>query len=205
MNSRRLLVIAEILLLIVGFISLGWAGFVTARRLADNSWQDYRFEQSVQGSKTSLYGYLKYFLERKKPSRPETEQPTETADAVKRPAPKTRKLKANELIGRIEIPRVKVSAIVREGADTKTLSRAVGHVPYTSLPGREGKCGRSRPSGYLLPWFARRPSGRHHPDCHHGRRLFVRSGQDENRLAEECRGSRPYSGETSHASHLLSI
>ena len=47
MNSRRLLVIAEVLLLIVGFISLGWAGFVTARRLADNSWQDYRFEQSV--------------------------------------------------------------------------------------------------------------------------------------------------------------
>ena len=141
MNSRRLLVIAEVLLLIVGFISLGWAGFVTARRLADNSWQDYRFEQSVDRSKTSLYGYLKYLLQRKKPSRPETEQPTETADAVKRPASKTRKLKANELIGRIEIPRVKVSAIVREGADTKTLSRAVGHVPYTPLPGEKGNVG----------------------------------------------------------------
>ncbi len=33
MNSRRLLVIAEVLLLILGFISLGWAGFVTARRI----------------------------------------------------------------------------------------------------------------------------------------------------------------------------
>ena len=45
------------------------------------------------------------------------------------------------LIGRIEIPRVQVSAIVREGVDNKTLRRAVGHVPGTALPGKPGNIG----------------------------------------------------------------
>ena len=31
--------------------------------------------------------------------------------------------------------------MVKEGADTKTLSRAVGHVPYTALPGEKGNVG----------------------------------------------------------------
>lgn len=39
------------------------------------------------------------------------------------------------LMGRIEIPRLGVSAIVLEGVDNKTLRRGVGHIPETSLPG----------------------------------------------------------------------
>lgn len=42
------------------------------------------------------------------------------------------------VIGRVEIPRVGVSAMVREGDDVKTLRRAVGHVPGTALPGERG-------------------------------------------------------------------
>jgi sortase A len=42
------------------------------------------------------------------------------------------------LIGRLEIPRLGVEAIVAEGTDSKTLRRAVGHVPTTSLPGEAG-------------------------------------------------------------------
>jgi sortase A len=38
----------------------------------------------------------------------------------------------------IEIPRLRMSAIVREGADEETLELAVGHVPGTALPGEEG-------------------------------------------------------------------
>jgi sortase A len=41
-------------------------------------------------------------------------------------------------IARIEIPRLGVRAIVREGADAKTLSRAVGLVPGTAYPGEAG-------------------------------------------------------------------
>lgn len=42
------------------------------------------------------------------------------------------------LIGRIEIPRVEVSAIVLAGVEARVLRRAVGHVPGTALPGGGG-------------------------------------------------------------------
>jgi sortase A len=42
------------------------------------------------------------------------------------------------LIGRLEIPRLGLSVMLMEGDDTKTLRRAVGHIPGTALPGRPG-------------------------------------------------------------------
>jgi sortase A len=42
------------------------------------------------------------------------------------------------VLGRIEIPRVGMSAIVREGDDAATLSIAVGHIPGTARPGERG-------------------------------------------------------------------
>jgi sortase A len=45
---------------------------------------------------------------------------------------------ADGLIGRIEIPRLRLSTVVIEGIDTTTLRRAVGHFPGTALPGQPG-------------------------------------------------------------------
>jgi sortase A len=42
------------------------------------------------------------------------------------------------LIGRMEIPRLGLSAIVMEGTSTRTLRRALGHVAGTALPGQTG-------------------------------------------------------------------
>jgi len=39
-----------------------------------------------------------------------------------------------EVIGRVDIPRLKLSAAVAEGDDDKTLGKAVGHLPDTPLP-----------------------------------------------------------------------
>jgi sortase A len=47
------------------------------------------------------------------------------------------------LIGRIEIPRLLLSAVVFEGVDKTTLRRAVGHIPGTALPGQPGNVGLS--------------------------------------------------------------
>jgi sortase A len=47
-------------------------------------------------------------------------------------------LTTGAVVGRVEIPRVGVSAMVREGDDVKTLRRAVGHVPGTAFPGEVG-------------------------------------------------------------------
>ena len=48
---------------------------------------------------------------------------------------------AGSAIGRIEIPRLGVSAVVRVGSDAKTLSLAVGHIPGTAFPGESGNVG----------------------------------------------------------------
>ncbi len=45
---------------------------------------------------------------------------------------------ASGLVGRIEIPRLGLLAIVAEGTDPRTLRRAVGHVSGTALPGEPG-------------------------------------------------------------------
>ena len=48
---------------------------------------------------------------------------------------------ADGLIGRIEISRLGLSAVVVEGIDKRTLRRAVGHIPGTALPGQSGNVG----------------------------------------------------------------
>jgi sortase A len=45
------------------------------------------------------------------------------------------------LIGRIEIPRLRLSVAVVEGVGKTVLRRAVGHIPGTALPGEAGNVG----------------------------------------------------------------
>jgi sortase A len=47
------------------------------------------------------------------------------------------------LIGRLEIPRLGLSAILMEGTTARTLRRAVGHITGTALPGLPGNVGVS--------------------------------------------------------------
>ena len=47
------------------------------------------------------------------------------------------------LIGRVDVPRLGISAIVMEGTSTKILRRAVGHIFGTALPGQPGNVGIS--------------------------------------------------------------
>ena len=45
------------------------------------------------------------------------------------------------VLGRLEIPTLGVSTIVREGEDARTLQLAVGHIAGTALPGAAGNVG----------------------------------------------------------------
>jgi sortase A len=49
-----------------------------------------------------------------------------------------RALPAGLIIGKVQIPRVGLSAVVVQGDSQEILSRAVGHVPGTALPGQSG-------------------------------------------------------------------
>jgi len=45
------------------------------------------------------------------------------------------------VIGKITIPRLGISAILKEGVGRRTLNLAVGHIPSTALPGQPGNVG----------------------------------------------------------------
>jgi sortase A len=63
-----------------------------------------------------------------------TPAPVSTTRPKPRPAP-------GSVIGRVEIPRLGVSSVVRAGSDARTLQLAVGHIPGTALPGENGNVG----------------------------------------------------------------
>jgi LPXTG-site transpeptidase (sortase) family protein len=61
----------------------------------------------------------------------------ETREGAHREKPPT----DGSLLGRLTIPRLNLSAMVREGVRENTLSLALGHVPSTALPGQSGNVG----------------------------------------------------------------
>ena len=61
-----------------------------------------------------------------------------TPQAEASTAPKGAPAAMDGLIGRIEIPRLLLSAVVVEGTGKTILRRAVGHIPGTALPGEPG-------------------------------------------------------------------
>lgn len=46
--------------------------------------------------------------------------------------------KQTGVVGRLEIPRLGIEAMVGEGIDDRTLDRAIGHLPGTPFPGEDG-------------------------------------------------------------------
>jgi len=71
-------------------------------------------------------------------ARPAGGQPGDASTGALHVAPKgAPAVAAGGLIGRLEIPRLLLSAVVVEGLDKTTLRRGVGHIPGTALPGSE--------------------------------------------------------------------
>jgi len=64
---------------------------------------------------------------------------TRTRAALKTPAASFGWFNRDPLVvGEIEVPRLEMNVIVREGMDDTTLWKAAGHVPATALPGEPG-------------------------------------------------------------------
>ncbi len=130
----------RIALLVLGIGGLGYYGFTLADQHVYQAYENWAFEQQIAGHPAvnfSDYLGAKTSLSRwDKPAAPSpaivarTPQSAQPVASV-RPA-------MGSLLGRLEIPRLSLSAIVREGSDAATLSRAVGHVPSTALAGRSG-------------------------------------------------------------------
>ena len=105
----------EQVLLFTGLTLLGmWGGVEIASR-AWQAWQSHVFDQQVHD-----------------------QQARSTSPTPRAPAPKNPTPKKGDVLGRLSIPRLDVSTMVREGDDDGVLSLAAGHIPGTALPGQNG-------------------------------------------------------------------
>ncbi len=128
----------ERILLIVAVVALGWYATARAGSMLYQASQNRQLEQ-MRLERADLH------LPPLAPS--ESSASSESSESSSSPAqPRSRRspaLVSNSgaapgLLGRIDIPRLGISAIVREGIDDRTLRRAVGHLPETALPGDTG-------------------------------------------------------------------
>lgn len=115
--TRRAVRVLERLLLILGIVSIGYYGYVSAETALYQSIENRELDAILA-------------------SAPPLRAVTHALPARRRVTPST-----GSPMGRIEIPRLGVSAVIRAGSDARTLRLAVGYIPGTALPGEGGNIG----------------------------------------------------------------
>jgi sortase A len=136
-RSRTRLQRVEYILLAAGFLCLGVYLYSLVESGFWQNYDEYRLEATMRGAKPSPLGYVWHLVtgggvsKTTEDENAYTDLPGKLPRIYRTPPP-------YGIIGRIEVPRLKVSAVVREGVDSKTLRRSAGHVPGTPLPGDEG-------------------------------------------------------------------
>jgi sortase A len=116
-RGRPLLRWLERLLIIVGVVCLGYFVYSYAEARLYQSFEDQQLDAILRSA------------------------PADAATSPARPAPRRARPAPGSTIGRIEIPRLGVSAVIRAGSDARTLRLAVGYIPGTALPGENGNVG----------------------------------------------------------------
>jgi|CZLA01.1.fsa_nt_gi sortase A len=116
------------LFFISGILALAYCGYVLLDAKLYQAYQTRRFQEDLRGSRSNAnsepVGTLPIpHRDEAKPARVEGFGPT---DGRRSP------------LGRIDISRIGLSAMIMEGIDERTLRRAVGHIPGTPLPGQPG-------------------------------------------------------------------
>jgi sortase A len=132
---------SRLILLVLGLCALGYYGYALGDEFVYQRYENWAFDQQIAGhSAVTFADYLRAqtpfgFLVG---PATKTAVSTETVAPAPQPAPQPMRPAEGDLLGRVEISRLNVSAMVREGVDATTLSTAVGHVPSTALPGQIG-------------------------------------------------------------------
>jgi sortase A len=136
---------AEAFFLIAGLAALDYYIWVNANSALYQSYENWRFDQELAGRPVSIQRFLaaEFGWSTARPAPAVEQKSADEHSGLDRFVPDERLQKAQKpgLIGRIEVPRLNLTAIVREGVDSKTLRRAVGHIPSTALPGMPGNVG----------------------------------------------------------------
>lgn len=149
-RGRRVLSWIERVLLVLGIVCLGYWGYVSAEAALYQAYETRELDailasvaepaarpdpapstgeavvpQAGPADATATAGGTSATAGRKAPGT------TATSDATG-----TGRSRRTGAIGRIEIPRLGVNAVVRTGSDARTLRLAVGHIPGTAAPGQ---------------------------------------------------------------------
>ena len=125
--------LAEYVLLFAGLVLLDAFIWVKASAVVYQSWENWSFDREVKGQSVSVREFLRDELR----FSPRTLPPQSAPTARRAPEPPM-VIPRDEVVGRLEIPRLGLRAIVREGSDEDTLRRAVGHLPSSPVPGQPG-------------------------------------------------------------------
>ncbi len=116
------------LLCLIGILALSYCGYVLIEAKLYQAYQSWRFEGTLKSSKP-----LASSGELPRPVLPAPPEAT-LAPAESRAIPGP----GNAPLGRIELNRIGLDAMIMEGIDNRTLRHAVGHIPGTALPGQQG-------------------------------------------------------------------
>jgi sortase A len=131
----------------VGVVIWIWS---MASRAIYQDWENYVFDHEMRGERTTVAEYLADREEKfvnaartwwKGAPSPKQAIPPPKAAVPPPPKQQPRIIEENGLVGRLSIPRLHLSAMVREGTQDLTLNVALGHVPGTAMPGQNGNIG----------------------------------------------------------------
>lgn len=144
-SRRRGMRALEWVFLLVGLIALDCYVWVNTSSVLYQAYEDWAFDQTLRGLTPSVGGFVndeaRWLFGGAQEKAETAEAPKSMPPASETPASPTGPPPKRSVIGRLEIPRLKLAVMVREGADEGTLSRAVGHIPGTALPGTIGNVG----------------------------------------------------------------
>jgi sortase A len=128
----------RLLLFVIGLAALGYYGYSLGDEYVYQTFQNWAFDQEIAGRHAVTFADFlrertpfRSIIDKIAPPRPVVTAPAQGPTGSPRPAP-------GAVLGRVEIARLNLAAMVREGVDAKVLSVAVGHVPSTALPGQAG-------------------------------------------------------------------
>src|SRR5690242_13945432 len=108
------------------------------------AWDGWTFQQNMEGrpatvgafvseKKTQLERWLGIEEDRKVISKPDSAAGAGPKVSKDRQPP-SQALAVNAVVGRLTIPRLRLTAMVRQGVEEDTLRVALGHIPGTAMP-----------------------------------------------------------------------
>lgn len=138
--TKSLLRRSERISFAVGLTLLGFCAAMLGQSWFFQSYENWAFEQELKGAPVSYAGFLADTVSMPSPAPPEAIAPF----AANAPGGRSVEFEPSvdrSIVGRIEIPRIDLKAMIHEGVTQRTLALAVGHIPGTALPGRTGNVG----------------------------------------------------------------